>query len=320
MEHDRAPSSPSLLVTGGAGFIGSHLAATLITAGHAVRIIDNLSTGSKDNLPAGVEFIEGDLADPSAVTQAVEGIEVIFHQAALGSVPRSIADPIATERANVQGSIELLEAARKAGVRRVIAASSSSIYGGSDVRPISEAAVPNPRSPYALSKHAMEGYLRIYAEIHGLETIVLRYFNVFGPRQAADSHYAAVFPRWSQAIVAGESPVIYGDGHQSRDFTFVDDVVRANLATLAADPGICDGRAYNVAGGSEYSLLEVVAMFERIVGHSLDPDHQPGRTGDVRHSAADISSAAADLGWTPQVDLESGLRAYLAWYTTHAAG
>lgn len=307
-----------LLVTGGAGFIGSHLAEALIGAGHDVRVLDNLSTGDRENVPPDADFVEGELHDRSAVDAAVSGIDVVLHQAALGSVPRSIANPVATEQSNVVGSIVLLEAARQAGVRRVLAASTSSIYGGAEIRPISEDVPPNPRSPYAIGKYAMERYLRVYAEIHGMETLALRYFNVFGPRQAADSDYAAVLPRWSRALLSGKRPVVFGDGQQSRDFTFVDDVVRANMAALNADATLCDGRAYNIAGGAEHSLVEVLDMFARILEMDVTPQHEPARVGDVRHSAADISLAADELGWTPKTSMETGLAAYLAWFQTHA--
>lgn len=309
----RDHNSTSVLVTGGAGFIGSHLVDALCAAGHHVRVIDNFSTGRKEHIAQSVELVIGDLTDRSAVDEAVDGIEVVLHQAALGSVPRSLADPVATEQSNVVGSIVLLEAARHAGVRRIVAASSSSVYGGAVVRPISEDVPPNPRSPYAVSKYAMERYLRVYAETHQMETLALRYFNVFGPRQASDSDYAAVLPRWAQAILNGLPPVIFGDGLQSRDFTFVNDVVRANLRAMAADAALCDGRAYNIAGGTEHALLDVVAMFGRILDVSVEPLHEPPRVGDVKHSAADITRAAHELDWVPQTPMEVGLRTYIEW-------
>ncbi|MEZ5139207.1 MAG: NAD-dependent epimerase/dehydratase family protein [Acidimicrobiales bacterium] len=303
------------LVTGGAGFIGSHLADALIAQGHEVRILDDLSTGSAENLPPDSTFYEGDLCDEELVAAAVDGVEVVFHQAARGSVPRSIETPLLTDRSNVRGTLTLLEAARHGGVRRVVAASSSSVYGGEAPRPTVEAAPLVPHSPYATSKVAAEHYLRVFHELFGLETVALRYFNVYGPRQDASSSYAAVIPTFIDALRTGERPRVHGDGHQSRDFAFVGDVVAANLAAAAAPAEVCAGRAYNVAGGVEHSLLDLLAAMGRLLEVPVDPEHLAPRPGDVRHSFADTAAAAADLGWRPATTLEEGLRATVAWFT-----
>lgn len=296
-----------VLVTGGAGFIGSHLAEALIAQGHDVRIVDDLSTGRRENVPLAAEFLEGDLADSAIASAATADVDVVFHQAAVGSVPRSIAAPTTTDRANVHGTVALLDAAVKSGVSRVITASSSSIYGGLAPRPVPEGAPIRPRSPYAVSKAAGEQYLRVFAEIHGLQAVALRYFNVYGPRQRHDSAYAAVIPRWIHAIRCGAPPSVDGDGLQTRDFTFIEDVVAANLAAAAAADELCDGRAFNISGGREHSLLELLEVMADALGTSVQPIHGPERPGDVRHSGADISAAAQHLGWKPQVDLHEGI-------------
>lgn len=303
------------LVTGGAGFIGSNLADALLAQGHEVRILDDLSTGFAENLPPDATFYEGDLCDAELVAMAMEGVEVVFHQGARGSVPKSIETPLLTDQSNVHGTLTVLEAARRGGVRRVVAASSSSVYGGVAPRPTVEASPLTPKSPYAVSKVAGEQYLQVYWELFGLETVALRYFNVYGPRQDPSSAYAAVIPKFIAALRAGEAPQINGDGLQSRDFAFVADVVAANLAAATAPADACAGNAYNIAGGSERSLLELLEILGDILGTDIEPQHLDPRPGDVRHSFADTSAAAADLGWKPTTAFADGLRATVGWFT-----
>ena len=255
----------------------------------------------------------GDVADPEVVGSTMDGVDVVFHEAALGSVKRSLEAPMATNRANVDGTLVVLDAARHAGVRRVVAASSSSVYGGVAPLPSTEDFPPVPRSPYAITKVALEHYCRVYSELLGLETVCLRYFNVFGPRQRDDSEYAAAIPIFTAALLAGERPLVYGDGLQSRDFTYVGDVVRANLLAVDAPADRCVGRVYNVAGGHRHTVLDLLAMLGRILGVEAEPRHADERPGDVRHSEADLAAIARDIGFTPKVDLETGLREMLAW-------
>jgi UDP-glucose 4-epimerase len=301
------------LVTGGAGFIGSHLVDALLARGDDVVVLDNLATGRLDNLPAGVRFVEGDVADPAAVARAVAGCEIAYHQAALGSVARSVDDPLASDRANVTGTLTLLTGARAAGVRRVVLASSSSVYGGARQRPTPESAPLVPRSPYAVTKLAGEHYGRLFWELHGLEVVALRYFNVFGPRQRPDSDYAAVIPRFATAVLAGVSPHVHGDGRQSRDFTYVADVVQANLRAAAAPADGCAGRAFNVGRGEPVSLLDLLDALAALVGVRVSPTFGPRRPGDVSHSHADISAARRQLGYDPAVPLAAGLAPTVAW-------
>ncbi len=296
------------LVTGGAGFIGSHLADELLAAGHAVRILDDMSTGHADNVPKGAELIEASVADADAVAAAVADIEVVFHQAALGSVARSVESPLATDLVNVHGTLTVLDAARRAGVRRVVAASSSSVYGGVAPLPSSEDFPPSPKSPYAVSKVALEHYCRVFSELLGLETVCLRYFNVFGPRQRADSAYAAVVPLFIDALRTGTRPVVHGDGLQRRDFTYVGDVARANILAADAEASVCSGRVYNIAGGQRATVLDLLETIGRICERAPDPVHDDPRPGDVRDSEADLSAAASDLDYAPTVSLEDGLR------------
>jgi UDP-glucose 4-epimerase len=302
------------LVTGGAGFIGSHLVDALTAQGRSVRVLDNFSTGSPDNLLAvrdRIEVREGDIVDPEEVRAAMRGVEVVFHQAALASVPRSIADPLATHRACVDGTLNVLTAAREAGVRRVVYAASSSAYGNSARLPKCETDPTGPLSPYAAAKLAGEHYCVAFTEVYGLETVRLRYFNVFGPRQTPDSPYAAVIPLFIRALLRGERPVIHGDGQQSRDFTYVADAVHANLRA-AETPGV-GGRLYNVACGRRTSLLELVGCLNRLLGTSIAAQHGPARPGDVKHSLADIDRAWSDLGYRPRTDIEEGLQRCLEW-------
>lgn len=302
------------LVTGGAGFIGSNLADELISRGDEVRILDNLSTGFAENLPPDAEFFEGDICDEELVDLAVAGVDVIFHQGARGSVAKSVETPLVTDQWNVHGTLTVLEAARRHGVPRVVAASSSSVYGGVAPRPTVESAPLTPKSPYAVSKMAGEHYLRVYQELFGVETVALRYFNVYGPRQDPSSAYAAVIPKFIASLRAGESPVVHGDGLQSRDFAFVADVVAANLAAATAPAEACAGKAYNIAGGAERSLLDLLEILGDILGTSVAPTHTESRAGDVRHSFADCSAAKADLGWAPTVDIAEGLARTADWF------
>jgi nucleoside-diphosphate-sugar epimerase len=301
-------STPTVLVTGGAGFIGSHVAETVLTTGRDVRVVDDLSTGRRENVPAGVQLLVGDIGDERIAAAAVEDIELVYHLGAAGSVKRSIEAPLVTDHVNIHGTLTILEAARRAGVRRVVAASSSSVYGGAEARPTPETAPLRPRSPYAVSKLASEHYLRVYAELHGLETVALRYFNVYGPRQRPDSPYAAVVPLFVDALRRGERPTIYGDGRQSRDFTFVSDTVVATMAAADAPAERCAGRVFNVAGGVERTVLELLEILAAQLGGPAEADHAHPRPGDVRHSCADISAARHDLGFRPSVSLEEGLR------------
>ncbi len=302
------------LVTGGAGFIGSHLVDALLARGDRVRVLDDFSTGSWDNLEAvrdRVEVVEGDITDATTVRSAMRDVEVVFHEAALASVPRSVANPMATHRVCVDGTLQVLLAARDAKVRRVVYAASSSAYGNSVRLPKSEGDPTAPLSPYAVAKLAGEHYCAAFSEVYGLETVRLRYFNVFGPRQTPDSPYAAVIPLFIRALTIGTSPVLHGDGEQSRDFTFVDDVVRANLLAASA-PGV-SGRVYNVACGRRTSLLELVALLNGLLGASIAPTHAAPRVGDVKHSLADVERAKADLGYRPTTDMKEGLRRCLEW-------
>jgi UDP-glucose 4-epimerase len=306
------------LVTGGAGFIGSHLAEALVRSGHRVRILDNFATGARANLAAwagSVELLEGDLRDPAIVEQAVRGMEVVFHQAALPSVARSLEDPVTAHAVNATGTLTLLLAARRAGVRRVVYASSSSVYGDSPTLPKREEMPTQPKSPYAVSKVAGEQYCQVFAAALGLETVSLRYFNIFGPRQDPASPYAAVIPKFLAAMRRNERPVIFGDGKQSRDFTYVENAVRANL--LAATAPRVSGEVINVACGARVTLLELVEHLNRLLGKHLEPSFASPRPGDVRHSQADLTRAAALLGYHPTVDFPEGLARLAAGGASH---
>ncbi len=304
-----------VLVTGGAGFIGSHLVEALLLRGDRVRVLDNFSTGKRANLAAvtaDIELIEGDLRDGAAVTRAVAGVERIFHQGALPSVPRSIDDPATTNAVNLNGTLSLLLAAREAGVGRVVLASSSSVYGDSPSLPKVESMATSPRSPYAISKLAAEQYAGVFAVLYPLETVSLRYFNVFGPRQDPSSHYSGVIALFCRAALHDEPCTIYGDGQQSRDFTYVSDVVQANL--LAAASRAANGMSFNIACGRQTSLVELIAMLSELRGSPLRVQHQKARPGDVRHSLAEIALARRVLGYAPEVALRAGLASTLAWY------
>jgi UDP-glucose 4-epimerase len=306
------------LVTGGAGFIGSHLVDALVARGDDVVVLDDLSTGRIENVHDGAEMIRGDVADAAVVTGAVEGCDVVFHQAALGSVARSVEAPLISDRANVHGTLSVLQAAHLAGVRRVVLASSSSVYGGASQVPTPESVPLFPRSPYAVTKLTDEHYARVFWELHGLETVCLRYFNVFGPRQRPDSQYAAVIPLFIDALLSGNDPQVHGDGHQSRDFTYIGDTVQANLCAVAAPADRCAGRAFNIARGRPASLLELLAILAAEVGVQVTPHHVDPRVGDIRHSHADIAAARQDLGYEPAVSFREGLARTLAWFGDRA--
>jgi UDP-glucose 4-epimerase len=309
----------SYLVTGGAGFIGSHLVEELVRRGDTVRVADNLVTGRRRNLDhiPGVEFLEGDLADRAFATRAVSGVDYVLHQAAIPSVPRSVNDPITSNRANVDATLNVLVAARDARVRRLVFAGSSSEYGDSATLPKHEAMPPNPLSPYALQKSVCTQYCQMFTRLYGLETVVIRYFNVFGPRQDPGSPYSGVISLFSTALIEGRQPIIYGDGEQTRDFTYVANVVdgvpRACTAPDAA------GEVINVACGTRISLNELLRVMNIVVGTNLRAVYREARAGDVRDSQADISKAKALLGYTPIVALEEGLRHTLDWCRTEAA-
>jgi nucleoside-diphosphate-sugar epimerase len=304
-----------VLVTGGAGFIGANLVEELLAVGHEVKVLDNISTGHRHNLSGvedEVELIEGDLRSYERVHHAVRGCEVVFHQGALPSVPRSVQDPITTSEINVGGTLNVLLTARDEGVRRVVFASSSSIYGDAPGFPRTERQEPRPLAPYAVSKLAAEQYCRVFATVYGLETVSLRYFNVFGKRQDPASQYSAVIPRFIMAMREGRAPTIYGSGEQSRDFTHVDDVVAANL--LAVQAPAATGGVFNIACGTHHSLNELVGSLNRLLDTDIEPIHVSPRPGDIERSWADIGLAREALGYEPEVDFENGLRRTLAAY------
>jgi len=313
------------LVTGGAGFIGSHLVEALLARGESVVILDDFSSGRRENLSAALlarrsgapepTLIEGDVCDAATSQQAMQGVTHVLHQAAIPSVPRSVADPVTSHTANATGTLALLLAARDAGAARFVYASSSSAYGDSPTQPKVESMPTAPLSPYAVSKLAGEHYCRVFTLLYGLQTVSLRYFNIFGPRQDPNSQYAAVIPRFATAALAGQAPTIYGDGLQSRDFTYIDNAVQSNL--LACDaPAAAAGRAYNVACGRSVNLLDVIGLLQGMTGRPIRPVHEPARAGDVRDSLADITAARDALGYRPAIDFEAGLRRTLAGLQT----
>jgi UDP-glucose 4-epimerase len=303
------------LVTGGAGFIGSHIAERLLSDGHKVRVLDNFVAGKEENLKqigGEVDLVRGDIRDRQVLSDAMKGVYVVFHEAALGSVPRSVADPMTTHDVNITGTLNVLLAARDAGVRRVVYASSSSVYGETIELPKVEEIKPQPLSPYALSKLAGEHYIKIFNHVYGFEAVSLRYFNIFGPRQDPESQYAAVIPRFVTALQTGKQPVIYGDGLQSRDFTYVENVVEANL--LASEVENVAGGVFNIACGGRFTLLELLGKLKQIIGSDIDPIHEPARAGDVRDSQAGIEAATEALGYSVKVDFDEGLRRTVEWF------
>jgi UDP-glucose 4-epimerase len=303
------------LVTGGAGFIGSHIAGALVARGDRVKVLDNLCTGNRNNLSklrGKAEFVEGDLVNITDVERALDGVEVVFHEAALASVPRSVDAPLDTNSACVTGTVTLLNVARQSGVRRVVFGGSSSAYGDQPTPAKHERLLPAPLSPYAAAKLAGEFYCQAFTATYGLETVTLRYFNVFGPRQDPKSQYAAVIPKFITEMLAGRRPTIFGDGMQSRDFTYIDNIVHGNL--LAADAPDAVGRTINVAIGKSYSLLELLDGINRVLGANVKPIFEPTRAGDVRDSLADISLARELLKYEPQVDFDEGLRRTVEYY------
>ncbi len=304
----------SYLVTGGAGFIGSHLATELIRRGHRVRVADSLITGKRHNLDhiSAVEFLEGDLADASFAQRAAEGMEYVLHQAAIPSVPRSVKDPLTSNRANIDATLSILVAARDAGVKRFVYAGSSSAYGNTPTLPKREDMPTNPLSPYALQKLVAEQYCQMFTRLYGFETVTTRYFNVFGPRQDPGSPYSGVISLFSTALLRGRQPVIYGDGEQTRDFTYVANVVDGVLRACEAQTQVA-GEVINVATAGRISLNELLGVMNAIVGTNLQPIYKEERAGDVKDSQADISKAKALLGYTPIVGLEEGLRHTIEW-------
>lgn len=306
----------SFLVTGGAGFIGSHTVEKLLLDGHLVRVLDNFSTGRRENLShllghPSLELTEGDICDEELVRQVMDGVDFVIHLAAIPSVPRSVSDPLSSYRVNVEGTLKVLVAARDAGVERLVLASSSSIYGGLDgdeasVSAKKESLAPRPLSPYAATKLAAEGLCTAFFHSYGLETVALRYFNVFGPRQDPRSQYASVVPRFASALLNGKRPTIYGDGRQTRDFTYVSNIVEANILACKAEGAA--GGVFNIACGRSVSVLELLHLMAKEVGVEPEPEFAPPRPGDVRHSKADISLAQKILGYRVEVELEEGIK------------
>lgn len=303
------------LVTGGAGFIGSHLVHRLVQLGKSVRVLDNFSSGKRDNLSdiaAQIELIEGDAAEPSVAQRACKGVDVVLHEAAVPSVPKSVADPISSHRANIEGTFQLLLAARDAMVRRFVYAGSSSAYGESETLPKIESMPTDPLSPYAVQKLTGEYYCRAFARCYGMQTLTMRYFNVFGPGQDPNSQYAAAIPAFVTAILSGNPPVVYGDGGQTRDFTYIDNVVSANL--LAAGAEKTSGEAINIACGSRISINAIIEEICKYFGKNIRPKYVEERQGDIRHSAADIGLAKRLIGYEPIVSTSEGLRLTMDWY------
>jgi UDP-glucose 4-epimerase len=309
------------LVTGGAGFIGSSIVEKLLEKGEGVRVIDDFSTGRRQNLEAmrgRLDLVEGTICDPETVKKAVRGVEVIFHEAAIPSVARSVENPAATMMVCVQGTTILLEAARQAGVRRVVYAGSSSAYGNTPTLPKVESMVPAPLSPYAVAKLAGEQLMRVYAHVHGLETVSLRYFNVFGPRQDPNSQYAAVIPNFITAALTGRRPVVYGDGEQTRDFCFIDNTVAANLLAATCATKLA-GEMVNIACGDRTSLNALLRVIAEETGTKFDAEYRPTRAGDVRDSLADIEAARKLLGYEPAIRIREGLRQTIAAFRRFTA-
>jgi nucleoside-diphosphate-sugar epimerase len=307
----------NVLVTGGAGFIGSNLTEALLAQGHRVRVLDNFSTGKKENLKfdeeyPSLEIIDGDIRDPGTCQKAMEEIDDVFHQAAFPSVQQSIEDPLTSNSVNVEGTLNILVAAREAGAKRLIYASSCAVYGDTPALPEGEELSPNPLSPYALQKYIGEEYCRLFFQLYGLETVSLRYFNIFGPKQDPASLYSAVIPRFIDALLDGRPPVVFGDGEQSRDFTFIDNVVQANLLAMTA--GFGHGEAVNIACGKETSLNQLIALLKKILGSKVSPIYRGPVKGDVRHSLADIRKGRRLLNYDPQIGMEAGLEKTVEYF------
>ena len=310
----------SYLVTGGAGFIGSNLADELLRRGHGVRVLDNVSTGRLENLAAArnrIEFFEGDICHLEAIRPCFAGVDYVLHLAALPSVPRSVADPLSANRVNIEGTLNVLLAARDAGVKRVVFAASSAAYGDNPTLPRVESHEPRPMSPYALTKLAGEYYCQIFTRLYGLGAVALRYFNIFGPRQNPHSQYTGVLSKFITAYIQGTTPTIFGDGEQSRDFTYIDNVVDATLRACTAPDA--PGRAINVGVGGRFTLNQTIALLNQIFGQQVMPRYDPPRSGDVLHSQADISLARQVLGYEPKVPYEQGLRKTVEWYRAELA-
>jgi UDP-glucose 4-epimerase len=311
----------SCLVTGGAGFIGSSIVRALLARGDKVRVIDNFFSGKRENLAdvaSDVDLHEADVRDDAALERALAGVELVFHEAAIPSVPRSLVDPLSSNEANVTATLKVLHYAKRAGVRRVVYAASSSAYGDTPTLPKVETMRPAPLSPYAVSKLAGEHYCQVYAGAYGLETVCLRYFNVFGARQDPKSEYAAVIPRFVTAALAGAGVTIYGDGTQSRDFCYIDNTVDANLLAASAPAEQVSGRVFNVACGEATTLNQVVELLGGIVGRKIPVEYTPGRVGDVKHSLADITEARTRLGYKGAISFVDGLRRSVDWYAGRA--
>jgi UDP-glucose 4-epimerase len=309
------------LITGIAGFIGSSLAEALVAMGHQVRGIDNLSTGDRENLAKvqnEIDFRCIDLGDKSEVVAACEGVEYVLHQAAIASVPRSIEDPEASHQANINATFNLLQGARNAGVKRIVYAASSSAYGDQETQPKQENMLPSPLSPYAVQKLACEYYMQSYYHVYGLETVSLRYFNVFGPRQAADSPYSGVIAKFIQKMLSGEAPTIFGNGQQSRDFTYIENVVKANILACTARRDQVAGRIFNVGTGKSYTLLQTYDLIASLLEFSAGPKYGEARMGDIEHSLADIQNARHALGYMPSVGFEEGMQKTVSWYKGQA--
>lgn len=305
------------LVTGGAGFIGSNIVDALVEAGEEVRVLDNFSTGKRDNiehLRGKIDMIEGDLRYPDDVARSVDGVDFVLHQGAIPSVPRSVADPVLSNETNITGTLNVLIAARDAKIKRVVFASSSSVYGDTPTLPKKEDMVPNPLSPYATNKITGEYYMKNFQQLFGLQTVCLRYFNVFGPRQDPKSKYAAVIPIFIESLKNRKSPMIFGDGLQSRDFSYVKNAVSANIKACHA-PDSATAKVYNIACGERYTLLELLACLNEIMGTNIEPVHDQSRKGDVKHSLADISAARENLGYEPETDFVGQLKLTVDWFT-----
>ncbi len=305
------------LVTGGAGFIGCNLTRYILSKGHQVVVLDNFATGKRENVAEvldDIELIEGDIRDRETVDRAMAGCEAVFHEAALGSVPRSVKDPVTSHDVNVNGTIVVLEAARHLGVKRIVFAASSSAYGDQKESPKHEGMVPAPISPYAANKVSCEAYMRGYAAVYGLETLCLRYFNVFGPYQGPEGAYAAVIPAFVSRLLRNQAPLVYGDGEQSRDFCYIENVCQANWLAAHAPADVCKGQALNIACNHQTSLNEILASLKELLGSDIQAEYQADRPGDVKHSCADVSLAKETIGYEPEVFFAEGLTKAIDWY------